>query len=535
MVRAGDIDQILWPLHTKNLQHNEARLDDSMNSDGETPEPSPKRRRTDSPDSSRSRHSSSEPETRRQTTRTRHALPMRRAAGDANDAREGRSRRYTRSRSRGSTSDERRSSDEDDEGAPIRRGSSPRRHRGLSSDTSQTSSHSASRSPSIAHTSPITPKKRALRFKQLFTLPRAHARGITCLKFSPDGSVLATSSADATIHIYSVTSDGTPFPILKILRGHVAGINAVAWSPSKPYTLASASDDKSIMLWTPSGSGSQSGEMPILPSPLIGHHNYAYSLAFSPKGNMLVSGSFDEAVFLWDVRRGSVMRTLPAHSDPVSGVDFLRDGSMVCSCAGDGLIRIWDALTGQCLKTLVHEDRKPVTSVRFTPNGQFVVAWTLDNCIRLWRYTEGRCVKTYQGHVNEQYSLSGCVGDYMNGQEAFVVSGSEDGDVVAWDVSTKEILWRGRAHSQPVVGVDFCRLPDGRGLLVSGGLDRDICVWTEVDEAGKEVSSETMNADVTMADIEYQEGPILTNGVGGKHGDEMDADMNGDSYEPPDA
>lgn len=74
------------------------------------------------------------------------------------------------------------------------------------------------------------------------------------------------------------------------------------------------------------------------PKPLLGHHNYIYSLAFSPKGNMLVSGSYDEAVFIWDVRSARVMRSLPAHSDPVGGVDFVRDGTLIVSCAGDGLM-----------------------------------------------------------------------------------------------------------------------------------------------------------------------------------------------------
>lgn len=215
---------------------------------------------------------------------------------------------------------------------------------------------------------------------------------------------------------------------------------------------------------------------------------------------MLVSGSYDEAVLLWDVRAGRVMRSLPAHSDPVGGVDFLRDGTMVVSCAGDGLVRIWDAGTGQCLKTLVDEDRKPVMSVRFTPNGKFVLAWTLDGCVRLWDYVGGTCVKTYQGHVNKEYGLGGCVGTYLQDQqEAFVVSGSEDGDVVAWDVTSKEILWRGKGHKKAVLGVDFLRCGDGRGLLVSGGLDRDIRLWVDnrdgdevgLQNGGKEEHSPT--------------------------------------------
>ncbi|OAP58379.1 hypothetical protein AYL99_07469 [Fonsecaea erecta] len=337
-------------------------------------------------------------------------------------------------------------------------------------------------------------------------------------------TLLATASADNAINIYSVPSyptPDTPWKHIRTLRAHLAGVNAIDWSPVGPsYTLVSAGDDKSILLWSP-----LSSDFPIAPSPFMGHSNYVYSLAFSPKGNMLVSGSFDEAVFLWDVRSGRVMRSLPAHSDPVGGVDFLRDGTMVCSCAGDGLIRIWDAGTGQCLKTLVDEDRKAVTSVRFSPNGKFLLAWTLDNCVRLWNYTEGRCVKTYQGHVNQEYSLSGTVGSYAyktrSGQrrlEAFVASGSEDGDVLVWDVTSKEVLWRGKGHRDVVLAMDFGRTKDGKGLLVSGGKDRDLRIW--MLEGDDEADADFYAGD--KRDSEHRGG--RDNGGDGDDND-MDMDM----------
>lgn len=236
---------------------------------------------------------------------------------------------------------------------------------------------------------------------------------------------------------------------------------------------------------------------------------------------MLVTGSYDEAVFLWDVRSARVMRQLPAHSDPVSGVDFVRDGTMVCSCASDGLIRIWDAGTGQCLKTLVDEDRKGVTSVRFSPNGRFVLAWTLDSCIRLWRYLGadgGGCVKTFQGHVNRSYSLSGTFGEYTcldeeTGSmkvEAFVVSGSEDGDVVVWDVNSKEILWRGVGHKDVVLSVDWAKTKDGKGMLASVGKDRQLRVWiediqpTSTFDGEKEKVKEDMDIQGHMVQLEIK-------------------------------
>lgn len=301
-----------------------------------------------------------------------------------------------------------------------------------------------------------------------------HERGISQVAFSPDGQWIASASADATIKIWEASTGN----LVHELRGHLAGISTVSWSPDS-RTIASGSDDKTIRLWDV-----KTGKPH--PKPWKGHHNYVYSIAFSPKGNVLVSGSFDEAVFLWDVRAGRQMRSLPAHSDPVAGVDCIRDGTLVVSCAGDGLIRIWDTGSGQCLRTIVHEDNAGVVSVKFSPNGKHVLAWTLDGCIRLWDYVTGLCKKTYQGHVNNRYSISGAFGVY--GSEAFIVSGSEDGKIVFWDTKSKEILQKLDAHDGVVLSVDT---HPGSGRIVSCGLDSKIKVWINEDDA--ETSSSLLN------------------------------------------
>ena len=173
--------------------------------------------------------------------------------------------------------------------------------------------------------------------------------------------------------------------------------------------------------------------------------------------------------------------------------------------------RIWDTSTGQCLRTLIHEDTAPVTSVRFSPNGKFVLAWTLDSSIRLWNYIEGRCVKTYQGHINERFSIAGAFGVYGEdgygadaaggggggggyaaeggfGERACVVSGSEGGEVLFWDVQSKVCLQKLGGHEGVVLGVDFWM--GGGGLVVSGGVDRTVRVWERVEEGCREGKEE---------------------------------------------
>lgn len=212
---------------------------------------------------------------------------------------------------------------------------SPRSQSRSRSQTSSNRSRSNSLSPGDP---PPTPPHEPLKpnYRARLNL-HGHTKPISQVRISPNGQFIASASADATIKIW----DAATGEHMDTLVGHMAGVSCLAWTPDS-NTLATGSDDKAIRLWdrvtgrprTTARKTSAGQEM----APLRGHHNYIHCLAFSPKGNILASGSYDEAVFLWDVRAGRLMRSLPAHSDPVSGIDFCRDGTLVVSCSTDGLM-----------------------------------------------------------------------------------------------------------------------------------------------------------------------------------------------------
>jgi hypothetical protein len=106
---------------------------------------------------------------------------------------------------------------------------------------------------------------------------------------------------------------------------------------------------------------------------LEGHSHWVTSVAFSPDGKLIVSGSYDETVRLWDAVTGTALQTLKGHSSVVTSVAFSPDGKLVVSGSYDKTVRLWNAVTGAALQTLKGHS-SVVTSVAFSPNGKLVVS-----------------------------------------------------------------------------------------------------------------------------------------------------------------
>ena len=102
---------------------------------------------------------------------------------------------------------------------------------------------------------------------------------------------------------------------------------------------------------------------------LEGHSGWVSSIAFSPDGTQLASGSDDRTIKLWDAATGSLQRTLEGHSSPVNSVAFSPDGTQLASGSDDRTIKLWDAATGSLQRTL-ESHSGPVGSIAFSPDGR---------------------------------------------------------------------------------------------------------------------------------------------------------------------
>ncbi|KAJ6657343.1 hypothetical protein lerEdw1_002710 [Lerista edwardsae] len=179
------------------------------------------------------------------------------------------------------------------------------------------------------------------------------------------------------------------------LEGHSEAIISVAFSPTGKY-LASGSGDTTVRFWD------LSTETPHFTAK--GHRHWVLSIAWSPDGRKLASGCKNSQIFLWDPATGNqIGRVLIGHSKWITSLcweplHLNPECRYLASSSKDGSVRIWDTIAGRCDKILTGHTQS-VTCIRWGGDG-LLYSSSQDRTIKVWRTQDGVLCRTLQGHAH---------------------------------------------------------------------------------------------------------------------------------------
>ncbi len=240
------------------------------------------------------------------------------------------------------------------------------------------------------------------------------------------------------------------------LNGHTMEVLSVAYSPDGTL-LASGSTDRTVRIWD--------AQHETLLRTLTGHSNGVRSVVFSPNGKYLASGSRDKSIRLWRVDNGNLVRTFAGPSAQIFSVAFSPDGREIAAGSDDNYVRVWDVQSGVVTEKFPHTR---AFSVAFSRSGKYLASGSEDQTVKIWDLEAGNLSRTLSGHTNSVISIS------FSPDGKYLASGSSDDAVILWDFEHGDIIRHFDGHTDLVSSVSFSA--DSRYLLTAG-YDDSIRLW----------------------------------------------------------
>ncbi|HKI32920.1 MAG TPA: PQQ-binding-like beta-propeller repeat protein [Gemmataceae bacterium] len=323
--------------------------------------------------------------------------------------------------------------------------------------------------------------------------------------FAPDGKTLAATWGDSTLTLWDVATS-------KELRRCATrrGLGSfLAYSPDGKH-LAAETDGGTVQLWD-----ARTGKR-------LGHHEGPIDMVhpcFTADGKLLAWGSWEKAVFIWDVLASKPLTPAAGHTDVVQGLAFRAGGKELVSASPDGLICAWDVTSGKELrrKRVNPQAREALGGVVLSPDGRHLLAGGLREG-RLCDAATGETLLSLEetntnllagaftpdgsrfaiaaasdpiGGLNlrvYEVATGQQLRELRKGTQTTAITLAPDGQLLvavekggnaptelhAWDLTTGKERWQAKLSSADVRALAFA--PDGK-VLASGGEAGAVTLW----------------------------------------------------------
>jgi WD40 repeat protein len=277
--------------------------------------------------------------------------------------------------------------------------------------------------------------------------------GVGSIDWSPDSKYIASATKSQKVMVWDVDTGKE----VRAFRGHTGWVNCVAWS-FDGKRLASGGNDGLVKVWD-IGSDQQA---------VVLEHPKAWTVAWSPTGNLLASNSVDE-IRIWETITGNKVLSWPVQ--PENNVEMWAawspDEKYLVTGRWDNqdrAIKIWDATTGEEIATA------PVGSrPSWSPDGRFL-AIACGRTVEIWDPLQKEMALLLRGHKDRIYAVS------WSPDGKRLASAGFDGLILIWDSATADNLLTLRGHQLGKWIGTVAWGPDSK-RLASGGWDQKVKVW----------------------------------------------------------